>query len=241
MMATQLWSVVWDCRHPNQLGHWWAETLAWRVTKASPQEVTVEAAGDDRPLSLVFVPVPESKMHKNRLHLDLATASVDEQAATVEQLRSRGATPTNIGQENVPWVVLADPEGNEFCILDPRACYQGAEPLAAVVVDAVDPAKLARFWVEASGWAIGFESDNMVRLHRPGDQPPYLEFVRVSEVKRVKNRLHLDVSARPNGDRVAEADRLIGLGAQHVDIGQGSEVPWVVLTDPEGNEFCILV
>jgi hypothetical protein len=216
--------------------------LAWRVTKETSQEVTVEAAGeDDRPLSLVFVPVPEAKTQKNRLHLDLATASVDAQAAMVEMLRSRGATPIDIGQENVPWVVLADPEGNEFCVLDPRACYQGAEPLAAIVVDAVDPAKLARFWAEAAGWTIGFESDNMARLHRPSDQPPYLEFVRVSDAKRVKNRLHLDVSARPNGDRVAEANRLIGLGAEHVDVGQGSEVPWVVLADPEGNEFCILV
>jgi predicted enzyme related to lactoylglutathione lyase len=196
--------------------------------------------GADRPLSLVFVLVPESKMQKNRLHLDLAMASVEAQEATVERLLSRGAARSDIGQENVPWVVLTDPEGNEFCVLDPRECYQGAEPLAAVVIDATDPAELARFWVEAAGWPIGLMNDNMVRLHRPGDQPPYIEFVRVSDAKMGKNRVHLDVSARPNGDREAEVDRLLGLGAQHVNIGQGREVPWVVLTDPEGNEFCVL-
>jgi hypothetical protein len=215
--------------------------LAWKVTAESPEDVTVEPAREDRPLSLVFVPVPESKVTKNRLHLDLATTSLEEQTAMVEQLLNRGAVRADIGQGQVSWVVLADPEGNEFCVLAPHERYQGGGRLASVVIDAVDPDGLARFWVEATGWSIGFKSDDIVRLHRTGEQPPYVEFLRVRDAKTAKNRLHLDVSARPNGNRVAEADRLISLGARHVDIGQGSEVPWVVLADPEGNEFCILV
>jgi predicted enzyme related to lactoylglutathione lyase len=214
--------------------------LGWRVTGESSHEVTVEAGGEDRLLSLVFVPVSEPKVRKNRLHFDLATASFEEQAATVERLLARGATRIDIGQENVPWVVLADPEGNEFCVLDPRERYRDAVPLAAVVVDAADPARLAGFWVEAAGWPIGFMSDNMVSLHRPGDRPPYIEFVRVSDTRTGKNRAHLDVAPRLDDDRDAEVDRLIGLGAQHVDVGQSPEATWVVLADPEGNEFCVL-
>jgi hypothetical protein len=132
-MAARLWSVVVDCRDPLGLGRWWAGTLGWRVSDEKPQEVTVQAAGEDRPFSLVFVPVPGPKRGKNRVHLDLASASFDEQAATVERLLARGAARVDIGQQNVPWVVLADPEGNEFCVLDPRERYMGAGALAAVV------------------------------------------------------------------------------------------------------------
>lgn len=239
-MATRLWSVVCDCRNPNELGRWWAETLGWRVTGESSHEVTVEAAGEEQPFSLVFVPVPEPKVRKNRLHLDLAAASFEEQAATVERLLARGATRSNIGQENMPWVVLADPEGNEFCVLDARERYRGAASLAAVVVDAADPAGLARFWGEAAGWPIGFISDTMVSLHRPGDRPPYLEFVRVSDAKTGKNRVHLDIAPQLDDNHNAEVSRLLGLGAHHVDVGQGPEVTWVVLADLENNEFCVL-
>lgn len=239
-MATRLWSVVCDCRNPSELGHWWAETLGWRVTGESSDEVTVEATGEDRPFSLVFGTVPELKVRKNRLHLDLATASFEEQAATVERLLARGAARIDIGQKNVLWVVLADPEGNEFCVLDPRERYRGAAPLAAVVVDAADPAGLARFWGEAAGWPIGFISDKMVSLHHPADRPPYLEFVRVSDAKTGKNRVHLDIAPYLDDDRDAEVARLLGLGAHHVDVGQGPEVTWVVLADLESNEFCVL-
>jgi hypothetical protein len=210
------------------------------VTGESSHEVTVEAAGEDRPFSLVFVSAPEPKVRKNRLHFDLVTASFEEQAATVERLLARGAVRSDIGQENVLWVVLADPEGNEFCVLDPQERYRCAAPLAAVVVDAADPAGLARFWVEAAGWPIGFISDNMVSLHRPGDRPPYIEFVRVSDMKTGKNRVHLDVAPRLADDRDAEVERLLGLGARHVDVGQDPEVTWVVLADLESNEFCVL-
>jgi predicted enzyme related to lactoylglutathione lyase len=239
-MAARLWSVVFDCREPIGLGRWWAETLGWRVTKEVPQEVTVEAADEDRPFSCVFIPVPEPKAGKNRLHLDLASASLAEQAATVERLLSRGARRIDIGQKQVPWVVLADPEGNEFCVLSPRERYMGASALAAIVVDAAAPAALASFWAEAAGWLIGYRSDDVVSLHRPGGRPPDIDFVRVAEAKTVKNRVHLDVAPRLEDNRDAEVNRLIALGARRVDVGQGPEVTWVVLADPEGNEFCVL-
>ena len=148
----------------------------------------MEAAGEDRPFSCDLCLVPEPKVGKNRLHLDLASASLAEQAATVERLLGRGARRIDIGQEHVPWVVLADPEGNEFCVLDPRDRYMGVGPLAAVVVDAADPATLADFWAAAAGWPIGYRSDDGVSLHRPGGRPPDIDFVRVAEAKTVKNR-----------------------------------------------------
>ncbi len=105
-----------------------------------------------------------------------------------------------------------------------------------VVVDTQDSAVLARWWAEALGWDITEEDDDEVELRDPQGSGPTLLFLAVPELKSVKNRLHLDFV--PN-DQDAEVARLIGLGARRVDIGQGEQT-WVVLADPEGNEFCIL-
>jgi hypothetical protein len=71
-------------------------------------------------LPVVIVAVPEAKSGRNRVHLDLATESPEHRAAEVNRLLGLGAVPADIGQGKVPWVVLADPEGSEFCVLSPR-------------------------------------------------------------------------------------------------------------------------
>lgn len=105
-----------------------------------------------------------------------------------------------------------------------------------VVIDASDPAALGRWWHEALRWTIVNDDPGEFEIRPQADQLPGLIFEPVDGRKQVKNRLHLDL--RPD-DQDAEVERLIALGASRVDIGQG-EVPWVVLADPEGNEFCVL-
>jgi predicted enzyme related to lactoylglutathione lyase len=105
-----------------------------------------------------------------------------------------------------------------------------------LVVDAHDPARLARWWAEALGFKIITESVDEVEIRRAPDVLPGLVFVPVVDEKTVKNRLHIDL--RPD-DQTAEVERLVDMGARHVDIGQ-KDVSWVVLADPEGNEFCVL-
>jgi hypothetical protein len=235
--------VVFDCADPRRLGAWWSETLGWPVADEADDEVTVCAPEAGTP-SLTFGTTAEGRVGKNRVHLDLASRSPAHQAAIVERLRARGATPADIGQSGVPWVVLADPEANELCVLEPRAEYGGASagPLAAVVMDARAPRSLARFWAAASGWEIDgrVDADEAVRLVRPGGDPPFLELVAAADAKVVKNRVHLDVAPFATDERDREVTRLLALGARPVDIGQGPEVTWVVLADPEGNEFCVL-
>lgn len=105
-----------------------------------------------------------------------------------------------------------------------------------VIVHSLDPAALGQWWAQALGWVVVHKSDDEFEI-RPGpDRLPGLDFVRVNEPKRSKSRLHLDF--RPD-DQDAEVARLVAHGAQRVDIGQG-EQSWVVLADPEGNEFCVL-
>jgi hypothetical protein len=96
------------------LGRWWAEVLGYKVISESADELVI--GGDGHP-ELVFGTVPETKTIKNRLHIDL---NPDDQDAEVERLLDMGARHIDVGQVDQPWVVLADPEGNEFCVLTPR-------------------------------------------------------------------------------------------------------------------------
>jgi predicted enzyme related to lactoylglutathione lyase len=106
-----------------------------------------------------------------------------------------------------------------------------------VIVDAADPEALGRWWAEALNWVVVNDTADEYEIRPTEDQVPGLLFVPVTDAKTTKNRLHLDF--RPD-DRDAEVDRFVGLGARRIDIGQGSATSWVVLADPEGNEFCVL-
>ena len=120
-MGTRLVNLVVDAANPAASSRWWAEALGWEVTLDTPDEAAVEPPEPDGlGIPLVFVPVPDPRTGPNRVHLDLASGSPAAQAAQVERLLALGATPADIGQGDVPWVVLADPEGNEFCVLSPR-------------------------------------------------------------------------------------------------------------------------
>jgi predicted enzyme related to lactoylglutathione lyase len=114
--------------------------------------------------------------------------------------------------------------------------------LQCVVVDCHDPERLATFWSEAIGWRITHRDEDEWVIEPPEGDPavdvaPDVLFGRSPDEKVTKNRLHFDL--RP-ADQGAEVERLLGLGARHVDVGQGDDVTWVVLADPEDNEFCVL-
>ena len=112
--------------------------------------------------------------------------------------------------------------------------------LSEICFDCADPDGVAAFWSEVLGWPMVSDPEGYCWLSATGkpDTPPLVVFVAVPEPKTVKNRVHLDLA--PSGtDQATELERLLALGARRVDIGQG-EQPWVVLADPEGNEFCLL-
>jgi predicted enzyme related to lactoylglutathione lyase len=131
-MTVRWYTVVVDCHDVAAQARWWAEVLDWRIVYEDEEEFVIvppHAIDESRqfpPLErgpgLVFVPVPEGKQLKNRLHIDLAPLKDDDQAAEVARLEALGAKRVNVGQadDKVSWVVLADPEGNEFCVLSSR-------------------------------------------------------------------------------------------------------------------------
>ena len=128
-MSVEWEQVVVDAAQPAALGRWWANALGWVVTFEADDEYEIRSAPDRLP-GLVFVPVHDSKVTKNRLHLDFRP---DDQTAEVDRLLALGAHRMDLGQGEQRWVVLADPEGNEFCVLAPRrVTATGAQSVESV-------------------------------------------------------------------------------------------------------------
>ena len=116
-MSLEWEQVVVDAAQPAALGRWWANALGWAVTFEADDEYEIRSAPDRLP-GLVFVPVGDAKVTKNRLHLDFRP---DDQTAAVDRLLALGAHRVDVDQGEQRWVVLADPEGNEFCVLARKA------------------------------------------------------------------------------------------------------------------------
>jgi predicted enzyme related to lactoylglutathione lyase len=239
-MATRLVQVNMKARDDAALGRFWAEALGWELSSEGPGVTNLEPEGftypDPSAVCIDLVASPEPKTAKNRVHLDLATTSGAHQAELVARLKDLGATTIDIGQGDVSWTVMADPEGNEFCVLD--SLYQETGAIATVVVDCADPRAMARFWGEAMDWTLLKETDDNAVLRSAKGVGPYLQFLRTPDVKTGWNRVHLDLRPYPGDDVEAEAARLRSLGAAAIDLGDA--VGWKVMADPEGNEFCLL-
>jgi hypothetical protein len=239
-MTSRLWGVTFDSTDHHAQTHWWAETLNWDVVFDGEREGAIFSP-TQRGNSIVFVPVPEPKTTKNRIHLDLAVDTEDEQTTFVEQLLARGANKIDIGQpKDAVWVVLADPEGNEFCVTRPTGSLRRTTtgPINAISYDEAD-ASLGHFWAEAIGWEIIWDRRGYVGLRSPLYEPLITLGPPVAKPKAPKNRVHFDIAPQAADDWNAEVERLIELGARRIDELYG-KTPWVVLADPEGNEFCVL-
>jgi Glyoxalase-like domain len=111
--------------------------------------------------------------------------------------------------------------------------------LAAIVIDAVHPRLIAGFWCEVLGWQVVEEEEGVITIAAADGSWPTIDVAPVPESKTIKNRLHLDLRADGTSTAV-ELDRLYSLGARPADVGQPADASWVVLADPEGNEFCLL-
>lgn len=242
-MALRLVQVNFKAGNDSGLGRFWADALGWGVSSEGPGVTNVEPVGFDWPdpaaVCIDVVTVPDPETVKYRAHLDLNTTSAAHQTELVTRLQELGATPADVGQGDVPWTALADPEGNLFRVLEPRSFYRDTGPIAAVVVNCTAPRAMARFWSEAMDWTVHEVSDDHARLRSAKGVGPYLEFLRTPVLKTECGRVHLDLMPYRGDDQAAEVARLRALGATDADVGQG-EVPWVCLADAEGNEFCVL-
>jgi predicted enzyme related to lactoylglutathione lyase len=236
--TSRLIALAFDANDPLRLARFWADALGWQVDDETDDVVTLVPT-DHTQFTLEFGPVPEPKVGKNRIHLDLTTTSVADQQETVARLLERGAGPVDVGQTaDDPHVVLADPEGNEFCVIEPGNRFlAGCERLGSITCDGT-PA-VGAFWAAALGWPLVWDQDEETAIRAPDGRGPFITWGPPVPPKTTKNRLHLDIAPPPDVEQRAEVERLMALGANRV--GDGSDdVSSVLLADPDGNEFCVL-
>jgi hypothetical protein len=238
-LTTQFASLCFDANDPLRLARFWAAALDWAIDDEADNEISLMPTDGTR-FFLDFAPVPESKVGKNRIHLDLVSEAVEHQTEIVHRLITLGAEHIDVGQpEDADHSVLADPEGNEFCVVLRGDFLASTGFIGAIVFEPGDPVT-GRFWGEAIGWPLVYDQDGDTAIRAPDGKGPFITFGPPGRAaKTEKNRLHLDIAPPKDGDQQTEVERLVSLGATRVDIGQG-DVPWVVMADPDGNEFCVL-
>ena len=238
-MTARLVALCVDANDPLGLARFWADALRWDIDAESVDEIALVPT-DDTTFRIEFQLVPETKTGRNRIHLDLTTASLDEQRESVSRLVALGARHIDIGQSgDEPHVVLADPEGNEFCLIEPENSFlAGCGRLGALSCDG--SRAVGYFWSNALGWPLVWDQDEETAIRAPNGTGPLITWGGGPDVPKIsKNRLHLDIAPSEQGDQHVEVDRLVSLGATEVDIGQGP-VAWVIMSDPDSNEFCVL-
>jgi len=231
-------NIVVDAVDPRLLGRFWEAALGCeRLTDGADGFETRLSVDGGPVLDLCFQPVTGPPATPPRLHLDLRGGV--HQGSVVERLLGLGARHVDIGQGEPPWVVLADPEGNPFCVMESRAAYVDTGPVAALPLDSADPDRDAQLWAWLTGWV---DVPGVVprSLRHPSQRGPLLELCPESGPKGpTKNRWHLDVRLETGDDPDAVAAGIVERGGRELNPGWG-ELPWRVYADPSGNEFCVL-
>ncbi len=237
-VTSQLIALCFDANDPVRLARFWAGVLDWEIDD-DPQAGATLLPTDDTGFRLRFVPSRKVKVEQNQMHLDLTSTSLEHQQHTVTKSLGLGARHIDIGQRpDEGHVVLADPEGNEFCVIEPGNNFlSDCGFVGAVACDGSQ--QVGYFWSEALGWPLVWDQDQETAIRSPRGGPKITWGGPPLKPKTGKRRLHFDLAPPAGSDQVAEVKRLIALGATRLDTGAG-EVDSVVMADPDGNEFCVL-
>ena len=237
-MTCHLVALCFDANDPRRLARFWGGFLGWEMT-GDPQGGAALLPNDDTGFRIRFLPSLEPKAGQNQMHFDLTSTSLPDQEQTVARALRLGARHIDIGQRpEEGHVVLADPEGNEFCVIEPGNKFlAGCGFVGALACEGSQ--QVGYFWSEALGWPLVWDQDLETAIRSPRGGPKISWGGPPLMPKTGKRRLHFDVVPSAGGDQQAEADLLASLGATRIDIGQ-NEVSWVVMADPDGNEFCVL-
>jgi predicted enzyme related to lactoylglutathione lyase len=237
-MTCHLFALCFDAYHPVRLARFWAGVLGWEMA-GDPRDGVAILPNDDTGFRIRFLPTAEQKAGQNEMHFHLTSTSLADQQQTVAMSLGLGARHIDIGQRpEEGHVVLADPEGNEFCVIEPgNAFLAGCGFFAELACDGSQ--EVGYFWSEALGWPLVWDQDQETAIRSPHGGPKISWGGPPLTPKTGKYRLHFDLAPPVDGDQQAEVDRLISLGATRIDIGQG-DGSRVIMADPDGHEFCVL-
>src|SRR6476660_7977366 len=214
-MSSHLVALCHRATDPDGLARFWAGLLQREIAADGRTVLPNESVG----FPIRFEPGATPRTGPNQVHLHLTSTSASDQQATVDRALERGGRHLDVGQlPEEGHVVLADPEGNEFCVIEPgNAFLADCGFIGALACDGSQ--EVGYFWSEALAWPLVWDQDEETAIRSPHGGPKITWGGPPLKPKTVKNRLHFDIVSREHNDRRQEVDRLIALGATRIDIG----------------------
>ncbi len=236
-MTAQLFALTFDAQDPAGLARFWGSLLG-RETVEDPRDGFLVLPSDDTQIRLRFVPSQEEKTFPNKIHFDLTSATPEDQPLTVARALELGARHIDVGQlPEEGHVVLADPEGNEFCVIEAGNKFLADTGfIGALACDGTQ--EVGYFWSEALRWPLVWDQDQETAIQSPNGGTKITWGGPQVAPKTGANRLYFELALPADADWEAEVDRLISLGATRTDIGTGG-AGRVLMLDPDGNEFSV--
>jgi predicted enzyme related to lactoylglutathione lyase len=243
-MGSELVALSIDANDPERQARFWGAFLGWeRADDADASAVAGHGPAiqpaDETGFRIHFPPTDEPKVGQNWLHFDLTSESLDDQRRKVARALELGGSHLDIGQDpDDGHVVLADPEGNELCVIEPGNTFLAGCPfIGALSCDGSQA--VGYFWSEALGWPLVWDQDEETAIQSPHGGPKIAWGGPPVNPRLGRKGIHLDLAVAGGSDVQDEVDRLVALGAARVP-GTGSDGGAVVLKDPDGNAFCLL-
>ncbi|MBD0734975.1 VOC family protein [Streptomyces sp. CBMA29] len=247
-MSSQLFAICFHATRPTELARFWSGVLGWELA-SGPQILPPTVDGATGGFRIRFLPSQEPKTRQNQAHFDLTSASPEDQRQTVARALELGGQHIDIGQlPEEGHVVLADPDGNEFCVIEPGNNFLAdTGVVGALACDGTR--EVGCFWSEALRWPLVWDQDEETAIQSPEGGTKITWGGPPVAPKTGTNRLFFELALPADADRSAEVDRLLALGATRAAAGatdggetDGGETDGgghVLLLDPDGNEFSV--
>ncbi|RIJ78137.1 VOC family protein [Nakamurella silvestris] len=236
-MSSRLTALNIAAAYPAGLARFWAGLLGWQDCEEGSGFVGLTPP-EVEDFGLRFSPATVPKTGQNLMHFDLTSTSLTDQQATVDRALSLGARHIDIGQlPEEGHVVLADPEGNEFCVIEPGNNFLAeCGFVGALACDGSQ--EVGYFWSQALGWPLVWDQDEETAIRSPHGGPKVTWGGPPLMPRNGPGRQHFDLTPA-DGDQSAEVARLLSIGATALTNGE-STAGRTVLADPDGNTFCVL-
>ncbi|PBC70638.1 hypothetical protein BX265_5186 [Streptomyces sp. TLI_235] len=237
-MTSQLFTICFNATRPAGLARFWSGVLGWEVAGGPDDDVVILPPPDTAGFRIRFLPSREPKIGRNRAHFDLTSTSPENQWQTVARALELGGGHIDVGQlPEEGHVVLADPDGNEFCVIEAGNTFLAdTGVIGALACDGTQ--EVGYFWSKALQWPLVWDQDQETAIQSPDGGTKITWGGPPVAPKTGTNRLHFELALPTAADWEAEVDRLISLGATRTDSGEGDDGRALML-DPDGNEFSV--
>ncbi|MFJ1587253.1 VOC family protein [Streptomyces sp. NPDC088197] len=245
-MSSELFAICFNATRPTGLARFWSGVLGWEVIPGEDEDaqggvaiVPPAADGATGGFRIRFLPSQEPKSRQNQAHFDLTSASAEDQRQTVARALELGGQHIDIGQlPEEGHIVLADPDGNEFCVIEPGNTFLAdTGVIGALACDGTR--EVGCFWSEALRWPLVWDQDEETAIQSPEGGTKITWGGPPVAPKTGTNRLSFELALPAGADRSAEVDRLLALGATRPEAAETDGGAHVLLLDPDGNEFSV--